>query len=83
MRDACEDIEALGGAGDGFGHQLTCEAGKGHAVTGKSLHIEYIGREPSEIRPQAYATLTSASVGNIRSMRLAMDSASCGGCTAL
>ena len=63
MRDAREHIEALCGAGDGFGHQLAREAGKRHAVTGKSLHIEHIGCEPSEIRRAAHGDVQVTAPG--------------------
>ena len=49
MRHAGKHIETFRRPGHRLGHQFTGKAGQRHAMAGKTLQIEYIGRQPAEI----------------------------------
>src|SRR5262249_9090589 len=50
VRDAGEDIEALGGAADGLRYQLARDPREREAVAGEALQEGDVGSEPSEVR---------------------------------
>ena len=58
-----EDVETLGLAGDGFGHEFACDSGQRDAVPGEPLQVIDVGREPSEIRGAAHGDVDVAAPG--------------------